>query len=121
MLETSVDLLYVSISVGVLVLVGFISYVLLKVGYLVTDFSSTVKEVTHKLELMDETVNLANDSLRMANGTIRGVLEVVDSIKGAVGDLITELKKVSTLVSSLSGVIGGLSTTLTALSKKGKK
>lgn len=121
MLETSVDLWYVSISVGVLVLVGFISYVLLRVGNLVTDFSLTVKEVTHKLELMDETVNLANDSMRMVNETIRGVLEVVDSIKGAVGDLIVELQKISGLVSGLTGMIGGLSSSLNLLKKKGKK
>ncbi|MBU0647900.1 DUF948 domain-containing protein [Patescibacteria group bacterium] len=118
MLSTSVDLWYVSLSIGVLVLVGFISYVLYRLGNLILELKGTAKEVNHKLEMMDETVNLANDSLRMLNDSLRNVKELVDRLMVVVGDVEGEIRRVLSMFSSISGLLAGLSDALRLGKKK---
>lgn len=118
MLETSVDILYISLSVGFLALIGFICYVLYRLGNLVFDFQATVTEVNHKLEMMDETINLANDSLRMANESLRGVLSTVDTLSNVANEASTEIQKVINTISGVSGLLTGLVDTLKLLKKK---
>ncbi|MFA4930684.1 MAG: hypothetical protein WC570_02345 [Patescibacteria group bacterium] len=118
MWETSIDVLYISLAVGFLVLIGFVSYVLLRLGNLVSDFRLTVAEVNHKLEMMDETVNLANDSLRMVNETLRNVTAMVDSLSSTVNETASEVKKVISMVSGISGLLTGLTDSIKILKKK---
>lgn len=120
MLETSVDIWYISLSVGLLVLIGFISYVLYYLGRLVKDMSGTVGEVNHKLEMMDETINLANDTLRMTNESVRNVLSVTDNLVNTFSSLSDEIKKVLATFSSMSGILTGLVETVGKLSSKKK-
>jgi hypothetical protein len=119
MLQTSVDLWYVSLSVALLVLIGFISYVLFMLGKLLSDSRQTIGEVNHKLEMLDETINLANDSLRMANESLRNVLQLTDSVVEVASEAGGEIKKV---VQSLTGLTGMLSGLVSVVNKvKGKK
>lgn len=118
MFETSLDMLYISLSIGFLVLIGFISYVLFRVGNLITDLRSTVSEVNHKLEMLDETINLANDSLRMANESLRNVLEIVDSLSSTAKEAGVEIKKVIGMVSGASGLLTGVIESLKLLKDK---
>jgi len=118
MLETSVDLWYVSLSIGVLVLVGFISFVLFYLGRLIRDVSGTVGEVNHKLEMMDETINLANDTLRMTNESVRNILSLTDDLVETFSSVSDEIKRVISAFSSISGVMTGILGTLSKITKK---
>lgn len=118
MLQTSVDLWYFSLSVGLLVLIGFISFVLYKIGKLISDFSLTVGEVNHKLEMTDETVNLANDSLRMVNESLRNILMLIDQLVETFNQASGEIKKAIGAVSSMSGLVAGIVTSLSSTKKK---
>lgn len=120
MLETSVDLWYVALSIGILVLVGFMSFVLYYLGLLIRDMGGTVGEVNHKLEMMDETINLANDTLRMTNESIRNVLSLTDDLVNTFSSVSDEIKKVVATFSSISGVLTGLLETVTKIAGKKK-
>lgn len=118
MLQTSVDLWYVSLSVGLLCLVGFCCFVLYRLGNLIFGLNGTIGEVNKKLEMTEETINLANDTLRMLNESLRNILQLTDNLVSMIAEASGEVKKIVSMVSGMGNIMSGIVASLNLLKKK---
>jgi len=91
MLDTSKDLLYIAIAIGVISISAGLTYVLIRVGKLVLDTQSTVKDVNRKLAKFDEAVDQAAPALGEMAESMREINKNLIRPMGQAGNFIRKI------------------------------
>jgi uncharacterized protein YoxC len=94
MLETSKDILYIAISVAVLAVSGYLSYLLYSVTKLIQESKKTVEDVNKKLEKVNPVLDSATNTVKSLSETIQAIN---DGILKPIASISEVIKKVKTI------------------------
>ena len=94
MLETSKDILFIAISIAVLAISGYFSYLLYSLTKLTQESKKTVEDVNKKLEKVNPVLDSATNTIKSLSETIQAIN---DGILKPIASLSEVIKKVRTV------------------------
>ncbi|MFC1640524.1 hypothetical protein ACFL2D_00585 [Patescibacteria group bacterium] len=99
MFETSLDMLYIAIGTSILVVAGFLSYLLYKAAKMVEESSKTVENVNKQLAKIDPVVDEVIPTIQEVNESVRGINK---NIIHPISNLGNYVKKFSSIFNFLT-------------------
>lgn len=95
MLQESSDILYIAISIAVLTVSGFFSYLLYSLSKLTQESKKTVEDVNKKLDKINPVVDSATKTAESLTETIQTINNGVLKPIASLSDLIKKFRTIS--------------------------
>lgn len=100
MFETSLDLLYIAIALGVILFAIFLSFVLYRSAKLIEETERTVKDVNKKLEKIDRVIDDTIPTITEVNETVRHINSNIIKPVSSIGSVF---KKIASFTNAFKG------------------
>ena len=100
MFETSLDLLYGAIAIGVLLFAGFLSYVLFRTGKIIEESQKSVETVNKNLSKLETVVDDVIPTIREVNMTVRDINSNIVKPVTSIGQIFRKFRSIAGIFSS---------------------
>lgn len=99
MLETSKDILFIAISIAVLAVSGYLSYLLYSVTKLTQESKKTVEDVNKKLEKVNPVIDSAAETIQSLTETIQAINDGILKPIASISEIIKKVRTVQNIFS----------------------